>query len=238
MKKRYLLCLLVLLSGCNNTPSESIPSENVTPTEEVCVNPTDEVKDVNYYLNIIESCRTFSSVRDNIIIYNGKEKIYEVLSRIQYDGKDNVMQEIYQESGKNGLDSSSPKYEISKQIYYDGEYSFSLDSDGIYIREKCDKEISAPTNNFNYDVLKNVEGAQNGFRYVVTASVDDADVATFLNVSSSNITSFSFEATINSDQLEELEFTYTQNNLSVVRNIQYIYYDIELAFPTTYKTLD
>ena len=107
------------------------------------------------------------------------------------------------------------------------------------INRELDVSIfSGLSNSFNYSVLKNVSISENGYRHVLTASVDDADVATLLNNAVTNITSFTFEATFNSGALEELEFTYTQNNLSVVRNIQFTYYDIELSMPTSYKTLD
>ena len=247
MKKRYLLFLLVLLSGCNGNNPTPTPSEQpsavptveptVIPTEEPTVEPTVEINP-DEFLSILENSRSFSSVRDVTSIYNGKERIYEVLSRFQYDSANKYLQHIYQENGKNDLNSASPNISISKQIYYDGEYSYSLDSDGIYIREKYEAEFSGLSNSFNYSVLKNVSISENGFRHVLTASVDDADVATLLNNAVTNITSFTFEATFNSGVLEELEFTYTQNNLSVVRNIQFTYYDIELSMPTSYRTLD
>lgn len=243
MKKRYLLFLLVLLSGCNGNDPTPTPSEQpsttptVEPTTEPTVEPTVEINPDEFLL-ILENSRSYSSVRDVTSIYNGKERIYEVLSRFQYDSANKYLQHIYQENGKNDLNSSSPTISISKQIYYDGEYSYSLDSDGIYIREKYEAEFSGLSNSFNYSVLKNVSISENGYRHVLTASVDDADVATLLNNDSTGITSFVFEATFNSGTLEELEFTYTQNNLSVVRNIQFTYYAIEISIPTSYKTLD
>ena len=234
MKKKNLLFLLVLLSSCGGEPTQEPTAE---PTQTPTVEATQEVS-AETCLEIMKNCRTFSSVRNFVSIKNGSEKIYEVLHRVQYDSKKNFLLEIYQEKGKNSLDEANPTYQLSTEVYYDGEYSFSLDSDGIYIKEKCVKEITAPTNSFNYDVLKNMEVTQNGFRYILTATVEDNDVKTLLNNDISNVTSFNFRASINGETLENLEFTYTQNNLSVTRTIEYTYYDFDIVFPTTYKTLN
>lgn len=234
MKKRNLLFLLVLLSGCGGNPTQE-PTAEVTP--EPTIEATQEI-DSAQFMQIMNNSRTFSSVRNFVTIKNGNEKIYEVLQRIQYDSTNNFLLEIYQENGKNSLDSANPTYQLSKEIYYDGEYSFSLDSDGVYFREKCEKEITAPTNSFDYSVLQNINVTQNGFRYILTATVNDNDVKTLLNNDITGVSSFTFEATINGENLEELEFVYTQNNLTVTRNIQYTYYDLELIIPSTYKTLN
>ena len=114
MKKRYLLFLLVLLSGCNGNNPTPTPSEQpsdvptveptVIPTEEPTVEPTVEINP-DEFLSILENSRSFSSVRDVTSIYNGKERIYEVLSRFQYDSANKYLQHIYQENGKNDLNS-------------------------------------------------------------------------------------------------------------------------------------
>ena len=89
MKKRYLLFLLVLLSGCNGNNPTPTPSEQpsavptveptVIPTEEPTVEPTVEINP-DEFLSILENSRSFSSVRDVTSIYNGKERIYEVFN--------------------------------------------------------------------------------------------------------------------------------------------------------------
>ena len=236
MKKKSLLFLLILLSSCGGNPTEQ-PSQQPTSQQPTSEQPTSEDPTESIF-TILENCRTYSSVRNFVTIKNGSEKIYEVLQRIQYDSVNNYLLEIYQENGKNGLNGANPTYQLSKEIYYDGEYSFSLDSDGIYIREKCEKEIKAPTNSFDYSVLENIEVSQNGFRNILTATVSENNVKTLLNNDVDGVSNFTFEATINGDILEELEFAYTQNNLTVTRNIQYTYHELEIVIPTTYKTLN
>ena len=76
------------------------------------------------------------------------------------------------------------------------------------------------------------------FNKELTITVSENNVKTLLNNDVDGVSDFTFEATINGDILEELEFVYTQNNLTVTRNIQYTYHELEIVIPTTYKTLN
>lgn len=216
-KFKYLLPLFVLLASCNNTVVTDSGSGEKNPIEE-------EFKIINNSLDCTE-------IRDEIRISKDNITYCDIFLRQRYDETNAFFFHYYQETGYANLDTSSPTKTITNQIYYDGEYSYSLDTDNMYLKVEEEKEIAPIHCDFDFTKVEDLNLTIQGAQHTLTGVVKSANACDFLNVTNKEISDIAYTSVCNDTNLLSIDLSYTQNGFSVTRKIEYSYLSINLELP-------
>ena len=218
-KFRYLLPLFVLLASCN-TPSTS------ESTSEVTQGPT-----VESVLQIINSSLDCTELRDEIRIEKDGVTYCVIFTRLRYDQKNEFFYSYYQENSYAGLDSSSPTKNINNEVYYDGEYSYSLDTDDMYLKVEEEFDVKPIHCDFDFTKIEELNLEVSGVYQTLTGVIKSENACEFLNVTGKEIGDISYTSICNETNLQSIKLSYTQNGFNVTRSIEYSYLSINLELP-------
>lgn len=233
MKSKYLLLpLALLLASCGPNESASI-SETNTPSDTS--DTSSSVNEAAVELDVLLNSSNPTSIRDSITISKDGETYLSVFERIEYDSVNGIYLTYYQESGLNDLEDSTPTYNYQQTVYYDGYDSYTLDSDGMYIKKEEAKEIVSLEIEFDFTLVEELEFKKDGYRNVLEGVVSSSNANKFLSLENKQISNIEFKSYSNGEVLQSLEFVYTQNGFKVERTVDYTYVDIVLDLPTNIK---
>jgi hypothetical protein len=226
MKSKYLLLpLALLLASCGPNESASI-SETYTPSDT-----SSTVNEADVELQILLNSSNPTSIRDSVTISKDGEACLSVFERIEYDSTNGIYLTYYQENGLSDLDNPNSSYNLQKTIYYDGYDSYTLDSDGMYIKKEESKEIVSLEIEFDFTLVEQLEFKKDGYRNVLEGVVSSANANKFLSLENKQISDIEFKSYSNGEALQSLEFVYTQNGFTVERTVDYTYVDLILELP-------
>lgn len=207
-KFKYLLPLFVLLVSCNGQKAE-----------------------IQNELNLINSSLDCTELRDSIKISKDGETYCDIFVRQRYDETNSFFFSYYQETSYTGLDVSSPTQTITNQIYYDGEFSYSLDTDGMYLKVVEEYDVKPIHCEFDFSKLEELQLSVEGSYNTLSGLIRSANACDFLNVLGKEIGDISYTSISNGKELQSIKLSYSQNGFNVVRNIEYSYLSVNLELP-------
>lgn len=237
MKKLFTLLSILMLagiiSGCDENTSESSNLSNSDSSTGIVDSSLNEMEAlIAQELEIINNSPAPTAIRDSIYISKDGTTYYEKLTRKEHDRVHGYHFIYNEEKGLNDLNNSESTYNITSSIYYDGYYSYTLDSDDRYKKVEDEREIKDFDFEFDFSVLEVISVEKKGFSYELTASVSKENTNKFLKTSNKEIEQINFISTSNGGRFLGFEISYVQNGFEVERELQYTYSDIEFELPT------
>ena len=218
-KFRYLLPLFVLLASCNTpSTSESSQAENQEPT-------------IESVMQIINGSLDCTELRDEVRIEKNGVTYCDTFTGLRYDQTNEFFFSFYQENSYADLNSSSPTNKITNEVYYDGEYSYTLDTDDMYLKVEKEFDVKPIHCSFDFTKIEELNLSVSGVYQTLTGVIKSANACDFLNVTGKEIGDISYTSVCNETNLQSIKLSYTQNGFNVTRSIEYSYLSINLELP-------
>ena len=218
-QRLLFLPLLLLIASCGPVVDNPDPNEN-----------GDQEK-INNEIALIESSKNSTGVIENFTVSQNNIRYREIYESKQYDSINNREHIYYQEKGVSSLDETSPTYEKSIDVYYDGTYSYTYEEDLVYHRKKEAKTLNYYELPFDVSVMSNITISQQNFKTTMNGEISKESISTFLGYEL-NTDVIYCTTTTNGSNLTSLKITYTQNNFDVVREFTYAYLESEIQLPS------
>ena len=188
-------------------------------------------KEVKAELALIENSRSSTEVIENFKISKDGKTYREIYEDKKYDDRNGRLYVYYQEKGLSSLEETAPSYEISEEVYYDGNYSYSLGTDQVYAKEKNNKEFSYFELTYNFELVSEWVFTKDGFRNKLEGVVTQDKAVEFLGGGNETTSAVKVNTVSNGTNLQTLELTYQQNGFDVYRKFTYSYIDIDIVLP-------
>ena len=192
-------------------------------------------KEVKAELALIENSRSSTEVIENFKISKDGKTYREIYEDKKYDDRNGRLYVYYQEKGLSSLEETAPSYEISEEVYYDGNYSYSLGTDQVYAKEKNNKEFSYFELTYNFELVSEWVFTKDGFRSKLEGVVTQDKAVEFLGGGNETTSAVKVNTVSNGTNLQTLELTYQQNGFDVYRKFAYSYIDIGIDSNTAIK---
>ena len=188
-------------------------------------------KEVKAELALIENSRSSTEVVENFKISKDGKTYREIYEDKKYDDRNGRLYVYYQEKGLSSLEETAPSYEISEEVYYDGNYSYSLGTDQVYAKEKNNKEFSYFELTYNFELVSEWVFTKDGFRNKLEGVVAQDKAVEFLGGGNETTSAVKVNTVSNGTNLQTLELTYQQNGFDVYRKFTYSYNDNGIVLP-------
>ncbi|MGM9858291.1 MAG: hypothetical protein ACI311_03475 [Bacilli bacterium] len=186
---------------------------------------------INNEIALIESSKNSTGVIENFVVTQNAVKYREIYESKQFDSINNREHIYYQEKGISSLEETSPTYEKSSDIYYDGTYSYRYEEDLVYHRSKDEKVLNYYELPFDVSVMSNITISQQNFKTFLNGEISGESIEAFLGYEL-NTDVIYCTTTTNGSNLTSLKITYTQNDFNVVREFTYAYLEAEIQLPS------
>ena len=188
-------------------------------------------KEVKAELALIENSRSSTEVVENFKISKDGKTYREIYEDKKYDDRNGRLYVYYQEKGLSSLEETAPSYEISEEVYYDGNYSYSLGTDQVYAKEKNNKEFSYFELTYNFELVSEWVFTKDGFRNKLEGVVTQDKAVEFLGGGNETTSAVKVNTVSNGTNLQTLELTYQQNGFDVYRKFTYSYINVDIVLP-------
>ena len=188
-------------------------------------------KEVKAELALIENSRSSTEVVENFKISKDGKTYREIYEDKKYDDRNGRLYVYYQEKGLSSLEETAPSYEISEEVYYDGNYSYSLGTDQVYAKEKNNKEFSYFELTYNFELVSEWVFTKDGFRNKLEGVVAQDKAVEFLGGGNETTSAVKVNTISNGTNLQTLELTYQQNGFDVYRKFTYSYINVDIVLP-------
>ena len=188
-------------------------------------------KEVKAELALIENSRSSTEVVENFKISKDGKTYREIYEDKKYDDRNGRLYVYYQEKGLSSLEETAPSYEIIEEVYYDGNYSYSLGTDQVYAKEKNNKEFSYFELTYNFELVSEWVFTKDGFRNKLEGVVAQDKAVEFLGGGNETTSAVKVNTVSNGTNLQTLELTYQQNGFDVYRKFTYSYINVDIVLP-------
>ena len=188
-------------------------------------------KEVKTELALIENSRSSTGVIEDFKISKDGKTYREIYEDKKYDDRNGRLSVYYQEKGLSSLEETAPSYEISEEVYYDGNYSYSLGTDQVYAKEKNNKEFSYFELTYNFELVSEWVFTKDGFRNKLEGVVTQDKAVEFLGGGNETTSAVKVNTVSNGTNLQTLELSYQQNGFDVYRKFTYSYINVDIVLP-------
>lgn len=233
MKKTLILTTLSLLMlvGCGNNTSTNNSSldtsSDVTSSSEQ-INIVQEKIDYIKRLELYETRKSYTISKDNMVYYDSYEISY-------FDKNNNIEMVSRNVSRINGFDSAEEVNKTKDIYYYDGFYSYTLQSDNIYLKESFKKSLSFYSISYNFEACK-LEGKETGSSVLLEGNVINDKINEFFGEDKKDVSDVKVSISFFGESLEEITVKYLQKGFSVYENIKVSTNSRTLVLPKQVKT--
>lgn len=236
MKKEHvLLPLLLLVASCDdNLPS--LNSESVSASNTVSESSSSSVdeNEVNI-LNELELIKNQANPTSIKILLNAKKdgKMYlNYVERNEYDKNNGFLYHYHSLQRNAGLENNANSYNEEVTVYYDGESSYTLNTDEWYYKKAEVKEIKPLKIGLNFNLVESLSFEKVGFENVLNGVIPSASANEFLNTQGKQYSDITFKSATNTGNLVSVSLSYTLDGFNVNKTISFGFVDLVLTLPT------
>ena len=221
MKKKLLLLIapLFLTIGCGETTS----SERVETEEGKLLNQLIQVD------NLTEIRKSVTITKDNVKYYDYYELSY-------FDEQDGLIYVNSRTNKYNDLSTPLLTSTITDEVYYDGLYSYTLESDNVYYKESNKREIKFFNLDYDFSKLDNLKIEEKEYKKILTGEVNEENINAFFKKTKDKISEVIVSSTNNDKTVERIDISYINNGYKVTEYYNISQFAKDLTLPKLIRT--